>query len=106
MANKTSKDIQIKDLDSWKRGQISYFSKGRLQEDALKSAINVIFDYDAIVRPRGSFLASGIPDLPSGWIPLGQDFAFKRGNGTEGLCNVFTNGTDARLYVLKEDLTG
>ena len=106
MANKTSRDIQIKDLDNWKRGQISYFSDGRLQEDALKSAINVIFDYDAVVRPRGSFLASGIPDLPEGWTPLGQDFAFKRGNGTEGLCNVFTDGTIARFYVLKEDLTG
>lgn len=106
MANKTSDDIQIKSLDNWKRGQISYFSKSRMQDDALKAAYNVIFDYDAIVRPRGSFNDSGIPDLPSGLTPLGCDFAFKRADDTEGLLNVFTDGTDAWLYVLKVDLTG
>lgn len=106
MANKSDSDIQVKDIDSWKRGQISYFSKSRMQEDALKTAYNVIFDYDAIVRPRGSFLASTIPDLPSGLTPLGCDFAFKRANGTEGLLNVFSDGTNAHLYVLKADLTG
>lgn len=106
MANKTSDDIQIKSLNNWKRGQISYFSKSRMQEDALKAAYNVIFDYDAIVRPRGSFNESGIPDLPSGLSPLGCDFAFKRADDTEGLLNVFTDGTSAWLYVLKEDLSG
>lgn len=105
MANKTSDDIQIKSLDNWKRGQISYFSKSRMQEDALKTAYNVIFDYDAIVRPRGSFDSSGIPDLPSGLTPLGADFPFKRADNTEGLLNVFTDGTDAWLYVLKADVT-
>jgi hypothetical protein len=106
MANKTSDDIQVKDLDNWKRGQISYFSKGRMQEDALKTAYNVIFDYDAIVRPRGSFDESGIPDLPVGLTPLGCDFAFKRADDTEGLLNIFTDGVDAWLYVLEEDLSG
>lgn len=106
MANKTSDEIQVKDLDNWKRGQISYFSKSRMQEDALKTAYNVIFDYDAIVRPRGSFAASGIPDLPAGLTPLGQDFPFKRADTSEGLINVFTDGTSAWLYVLKSDLTG
>lgn len=105
MANKTSDDIQVKDLDNWKRGQISYFSKSRMQEDALKTAYNVIFDYDAIVRPRGSFNESGIPDLPEGLTPLGQDFAFKRADNTEGLLNVFTDGEDAWLYVLAADLS-
>lgn len=105
MANKTSDEIQIKSLDNWKRGQISYFSKSRTQEDALKTAYNVIFDYDAIVRPRGSFSDSGIPDLPGGLTPLGCDFAFKRADGSEGLLNVFTDGDDAFLYVLKEDLS-
>jgi hypothetical protein len=105
MANKTSDDIQIKDLDNWKRGQISYFSKSRMQEDALKTAYNVIFDYDAVVRPRGSFNESGIPDLPEGLEPLGCDFAFKRADNTEGLLNVFTDGEDAWLYVLSEDLS-
>jgi hypothetical protein len=103
MANKTSSDIQIKDLDSWKRGQISYFSDSRMQEDALKTAYNVIFDYDAIVRPRGSFNESTIPDLPEGLAPLGCDFAFKRADDTEGLLNVFTDGTDAWLFVLDAD---
>lgn len=106
MANKTSTDIQIKDISSWKRGQVSYFSKSRLQEDALKTAYNVIFDYDAIVRPRGSFLESGIPDLPAGLTPLACDFAFKRADNTEGLLNVFTDGTTAWLFVLKPDLSG
>lgn len=106
MANKTSTDIQIKDLGNWKRGQISYFNKSRLQEDAVKAAHNVIFDYDAVVRPRGSFLESGIPDLPTGWKPLGKDFAFKRDDGTEGLLNVFTDGSTANLFVLKADLSG
>lgn len=106
MASKSDSDIQIKDLDSWKRGQISYFSKSRMQEDALKTAYNVVFDYDAIVRPRGSFNSSGIPDLPTGLTPLGCDFAFKRANNSEGLLNVFTDGTNAWLYVLKADLTG
>lgn len=68
MANKTSKEIQIKDIDNWKRGLISYFSKARLQLDALKAAYDVIYDYDAIVRPRGSFNESGVPDLPEGCI--------------------------------------
>jgi hypothetical protein len=104
MANKTSGDIQIKDLDNWKRGQISYFSESRMQEDALKTAYNVIFDYDAIVRPRGSFNESGIPDLPEGLTPLGCDFAFKRADNTEGLLNVFTDGVDAWLYVLDADM--
>lgn len=103
MANKTSGDIQVKDLDTWKRGQISYFSKSRMQEDALKVAYNVIFDYDAIVRPRGSFNESGIPDLPEGLTPLGADFPFKRADDTEGLLNVFTDGDDAWLFVLSED---
>lgn len=103
MANKTSDDIQIKDLDNWKRGQISYFSESRMQEDALKTAYNVIFDYDAIVRPRGSFNESTIPDLPEGLTPLGCDFAFKRADDTEGLLNVFTDGTDAWLFVLDAD---
>lgn len=103
MANKSSKDIQIKDLDNWKRGQISYFSKERLQEDALKSAYNVIFDYDAIVRPRGSFLEVGIPDVDEGWTPLGCDFPFKRSDGTEGLINVFTDGVDAHVWTLDAD---
>lgn len=106
MANKSSDDIQIKDLSNWKRGQISYFSKSRMQEDALKAAYNVIFDYDAIVRPRGSFNESGIPDLPDGLTPLGCDFAFKRADDTEGLLNLFTDGTDTHLYVLKADVTG
>mgnify|MGYP006136729979 CR=1 FL=1 len=105
MANKTDSDIQIKDIDSWKRGQISYFSRSRLQEDALKTAYNVIFDYDAIVRPRGSFNESGIPDLPEGLTPLGCDFAFKRADESEGLLNVFSDGTEAHLYVLKADLS-
>jgi len=105
MANKTSDDIQVKDLDNWKRGQISYFSKSRMAEDALKTAYNVIFDYDAIVRPRGSFNESGIPDLPEGLTPLGCDFAFKRADETEGLLNVFTDGVDAWLYVLEDDLS-
>lgn len=106
MASKTDDDIQVKSLDSWKRGQISYFSKSRMQEDALKAAYNVIFDYDAVVRPRGSFAESGIPDLPSGLTPLGQDFAFKRADKSEGLLNVFTDGVSAWIYVLKADLTG
>jgi hypothetical protein len=106
MADKTSDEIQVKSLDSWKRGQISYFSKSRMQEDALKTAYNVIFDYDAVVRPRGSFDASGIPDLPAGLTPLGCDFAFKRADNTEGLLNIFTDGTTAWLFVLKADLTG
>lgn len=106
MANKSSDDIQIKDLDNWKRGQISYFSKSRMQEDALKAAYNVIFDYDAIVRPRGSFNESSIPDLPEGLTPLGCDFPFKRADDTEGLLNVFTDGVDAWLYVLDEDMLG
>lgn len=106
MANKTSDEIQIKSLDNWKRGQISYFSKSRMQPDALKTAYNVIFDYDAIVRPRGSFNESGIPDLPEGLTPLGCDFAFKRADKTEGLLNIFTDGVDAWLYVLKADLSG
>ncbi len=106
MADKKSDDIQVKSLDNWKRGQISYFSESRMQEDALKTAYNVIFDYDAVVRPRGSFDESGIPDLPDGLTPLGCDFAFKRADSTEGLLNVFTDGVDAWLYVLKADLTG
>ena len=106
MANKSSDDIQIKDLDNWKRGQISYFSKSRMQEDALKAAYNVIFDYDAIVRPRGSFNESSIPDLPEGLTPLGCDLPFKRADDTEGLLNVFTDGVDAWLYVLDEDMLG
>lgn len=104
MANKTSDDIQTKDLDNWKRGQVSYFSKSRMQEDALKTAYNVIFDYDAVVRPRGAFDLSGIPDLPEGLTPLGCDFAFKRADGSEGLLNIFTDGVDAWLYVLDDDL--
>lgn len=106
MANKTSDDIQVKSLDNWKRGQISYFTKSRMQQDALKAAYNVVFDYDAVVRPRGSFNDSGIPDLPAGLTPLGCDFAFKRADDTEGLLNVCTDGTSAWLYVLKADLTG
>lgn len=106
MANKTSEDIQILDVDNWKKGQISYFSKSRLQNDALKAAYNVIFDYDAIVRPRGSFNESGIPDLPEGSVPLGQDFAFKRADKTEGLLNIFSDGANAYLHVLKADGTG
>lgn len=105
MANKTSDDIQIKDIDSWKRGQVSYFSTSRMQEDALKAAYNVIFDYNGIVRPRGSFDDSGIPDLPTGLTPLACDFPFKRADETEGLLNVFTDGVSAWLYVLRADLT-
>jgi len=103
MVNKSSNDIQIKDLDNWKRGQISYFSKSRMQEDALKTAYNVIFDYDAVVRPRGSFSLSHIPDLPEGLTPLGADFPFKRGDDTEGLLNVFSDGVTANLYVLNAE---
>jgi len=106
MANKTSDEIQIKDIDTWKRGQISYFSKSRMQEDALKAAYNAIFDYDAIVRPRGSFDESGVPDLPAGMTPLGCDFAFKRADNTEGLLNLFTDGVSAWLFVLKADMSG
>lgn len=106
MANKTSDEIQIKDLDNWKRGQISYFSKSRMQQDALKAALNVIFDYDAVVRPRGSFNDSGIPDLDEGLTPLGCDFPFKRADNTEGLLNVFTDGDEAWLFVLKADMSG
>lgn len=106
MATKTDDDIQVKSLDSWKRGQISYFSKSRTQEDALRTAYNVIFDYDAVVRPRGSFNTTSIPDLPSGLTPLGCDFPFKRADKSEGLLNVFTDGVSAWLYVLKSDNTG
>lgn len=106
MANKTSSEIQVKDLDNWKLGQVSYFSKSREQENALKTAYNVIFDYDAVVRPRGSFTVSGIPDLTSGLTPLGSDFPFKRPDNTEGLLNIFTDGTTAWLFVLKSDLSG
>ena len=103
MADKNSNAIQIKDLRSWKRGQISYFSKSRLQEDALKTAYNAFYDYDGVVRPRGGFLHSGVPDLPEGLTPIGCDFPFKRADGTEGLLNLFTDGTNTNLYVLKPD---
>ena len=103
MADKNSNAIQIKDLRSWKRGQISYFSKSRLQEDALKTAYNAFYDYDGVVRPRGGFLHSGVPDLPEGLTPVGCDFPFKRADGTEGLLNLFTDGTNTNLYVLKPD---
>ena len=103
MADKNSNAIQIKDLRSWKRGQISYFSKSRLQEDALKTAYNAFYDYDGVVRPRGGFLHSGVPDLPEGLKPIGCDFPFKRADGTEGLLNLFTDGTNTNLYVLKPD---
>ena len=106
MANKNSDDIQIKDIDNWKKGQISYFSKSRMQEDALKTAYNVIYDYDAIVRPRGAFDVSGIPDLDVGLTPLGADFPFKRADESEGLLNVFTDGVDAWLFVLDADMLG
>jgi len=106
MANKTSTDIQIKDLDNWKRGQISYFSKARLQEDALKTAYNVIYDYDAIVRPRGSFSPSKVPDVDEGLVPLACDFTFKRADDSEGLINVFSDGTNAFIWVLRADLSG
>lgn len=106
MANKTSDDIQTKDLDNWKLGQVSYFSKSRMQETALKTAYNVIYDYDAVVRPRGSFNTSQIPDLPEGHVPLGCDFPFKRPDKTEGLINVFSDGSKAWIFVLKPDLTG
>ena len=106
MANKSSDDIQIKDVDNWKRGLISYFSKSRMQEDALKTSYDVIYDYDAIVRPRGAFDSSGIPDLPVGITPLACDFAFKRADDTEGLLTVGTDGTTAWLFVLKSDVTG
>ena len=104
MTNRVSNDIQIKDLNNWKRGQISYFSKSRMQNDALKVAYNVIYDYDAIVRPRGSFSASGIPDLPKGLKPLGCDFSFKRADDSVGLLNVFTDGNTAHLYALKANM--
>lgn len=103
MVNRTSDEIQTKDLDNWKRGQVSYFSKSRMQEDALKTAYNVIFDYDAVVRPRGSFLPSRIPDLPEGLKPLCEDFAFKRADKSEGLIGVFTDGSVAKAYVLRAD---
>ena len=103
MTDKNSNAIQIKDLRSWKRGQISYFSKSRLQEDALKTAYNAFYDYDGVVRPRGGFLHSGVPDLPEGLTPVGCDFPFKRADGTEGLLNLFTDGTNTNLYVLKPD---
>lgn len=106
MADKNSTEIQELDIDNWKRGQISYFSKSRLQNDALKSAYNVVFDYDAIVRPRGGFFKSRVPDLPDGLKPLGCDYPFKRKDGTNGLMNIFTDGTNAYLYVLKADLSG
>lgn len=106
MANKTNDEIQVKSIDNWKRGQISYFSKSRTKEDALKTAYNVIFDYDAIVRPRGSFVASTIADLPVGLTPLGCDFPFKRADKTEGLLNVFTDGVSAWIYTLKSDNSG
>ena len=105
MADKNSSSIQVKDLRSWKRGQISYFSRDRMQEDALKAAYNVIYDYDAIVRPRGSFYTSKIPDLPEGLTPVGCDFPFKRSDGTEGLLNLFTDGVNTSLYVLRPDMS-
>ncbi len=105
MANKTSEEIQIKDIDSWKRGLISYFSKSRLETDALKAAYDVIYDYDGIVRPRGSFSESDIPDLPEGYVPLGCDFPFKRADQSEGLINVFSDGDDAFIAVLSADFT-
>lgn len=105
MANKNSTDIQVKDLDGWALGQVSYFSKSRLQETALANAVNVMIDYNGVVRPRGSFVVTGIPDLPAGSIPLCQDFAFNRGDGTQGLAVVASDGTHAYLYVLKADLS-
>lgn len=102
MADSTTTDIQIKDLDNWKRGQISYFSNSRLQENALKIANNVIFDYDAIVRPRGGFDLSGIPDAPKGCAPLTCDFPFKYKDDRESLAQIFADGDNAHLYVLNK----
>lgn len=64
MANKTSDEIQTLDISNWKDGMVSYFSKERMGQNALKTAYNVIFDYNGVVRPRGSFYESGIPDVP------------------------------------------
>ena len=102
MADSTTTDIQIKDLDNWKRGQISYFSNSRLQENALKIANNVIFDYDAIVRPRGVFDLSNIPDAPKGCTPLTCDFPFKYKDGAESLAQIFADGDNAHFYVLNK----
>ena len=102
MADSTTTDIQIKDLDNWKRGQISYFSNSRLQENALKIANNVIFDYDAIVRPRGVFDLSNVPDAPKGCTPLTCDFPFKYKDGAESLAQIFVDGDDAHLYILNK----
>ena len=106
MVSKSTDDIQVKDIDSWKRGQVSYFSKKRMPEDALKSAYNTLLDYDGIIRPRGGFFASRVPDLPEGVTPLGCDFPFKRADDTEGLLTVASDGTNAHIYILRPDFSG
>ena len=94
------------DLDSWEKGLISYFSNSRMPINALKVAENIVFDYNGVAKPRGSFVSSGIPDIDEGYLPLGCDMAFKRPNGTEGIINMFTNGTEAHIFTLKADKTG
>lgn len=106
MVSKSTDDIQVKDIDSWKRGQVSYFSKKRMPEDALKAAYNTLLDYDGIIRPRGGFFASRVPDLPEGVTPLTCDFAFKRADETEGLLTVASDGTNAHIYILRPDFSG
>ena len=106
MADRDDKGIQVQDLDSWDKGLISYFSNSRMPKNALKQADNVVLDYNGVVKPRGSFDDSGIPDIEEGYEPLGCDTTFKRSNGSEGLINIFTDGTNGYVFTLNADKLG
>lgn len=104
MAERDTNKIQIMDLDRWDKGLISYFSPQRMPLTGLKEADNVVFDYNGVVKPRGCFLPTIVPDIgDEGFYPLSQDFAFRRKDGTEGLLVAMSNGTTAYIYTLNRD---
>ena len=90
--------ISSKTLDSWSKGEISSFPVDRLPETALKRAENVVIDFNGVVRARGSFLQSGVPDLPANTEPLGGIFVYKKHSGQEGLITMCVKDNVANVY--------
>nr|DAW04694.1 MAG TPA: hypothetical protein [Caudoviricetes sp.] len=100
-------DILTKDIDTFKKGVISSFAPIRTPDEALHEGTNIILIDNGIVRPRGSFLSADIPDIPDDFKmvdgptgkeyiyaerhSIGQEYVFKREDGSEGLINLFTS---------------
>lgn len=100
----TRPEIKRASIRDWQKGYISALDDGRMPQEGLKGAGNVVLDQNGTIRPRPSSISYGIQ--PTGTV-LGQVFPYTRlvSGSVENweMCMMNVSGT-TQVYARKDGL--